>query len=94
MREERGLRAKYVAERSGYTPSHLSKIESKADISVEEFGRVMRAMGLKPGDFLENSAGEVAPYLPILDELRQLGPATMPHVRALLEQVVAIVRTA
>lgn len=90
IREERGLKAKYVAGRAGYSPSHLSKIEAKTDISVEEFDRVIRAMDLKPGDYLDNSVGELAPYLAILEDLRRLGPAAVPHLRSMLQQVEAI----
>lgn len=90
LREERGLKAAWVADRAGYAQPHYSKIEAKESISVEEFRRVMAAMDLKAGDHLENSLEDVRPLLPIVEVLKRFTPRAHERVRKMLEEAAGM----
>lgn len=84
LREARGLKAAWVAERAGYSQPHYSKIEAKESIRVEEFVAIMRAMDLRAGDHLENSIEEVKPLMPLVEVLKRFSPNAHERVRQLL----------
>lgn len=56
-----GIKTQALYERAGLNRSHLYKILQKESVSVEEFVRITKAIGLKPGDLLENSVGQLEP---------------------------------
>lgn len=84
LRESRGLKAAWVAERAGYDQPHYSKIEAKESIRVEEFERITRAMDIRPGDLLDNSIEDVKPLLPLVGELKRFDPSDHPYLREIL----------
>lgn len=87
LRVARGHTGAWVAARAGYSQPTYSKIESKKDISVEEFERVMSAMGLRAGDYLDNSNEEIRPLLPIVAQLQKFSPNVLPRVSRMLEEM-------
>lgn len=85
LREQRGVRAAWVAERMGLKHrQQINKIENKKDVSVDEFVAYLSALDIKPGDYLDNSMRDVAPFLPIVEKLRSLHPAVLEEATSLL----------
>jgi hypothetical protein len=68
----------------------LHKIESKKDVSVDEFVAYTTALGLKPGDLLENSGGVRSDLRPLIDEIEKFRPTTLARARDLLRLVDAV----
>ena len=85
LRKARGLQASFVAERAGFTAQHFSKIERKKDLSVDEFVRFTKAMDLLPGDLLENSLGDMAPLLPLVEKLKRFNSSQLAGVADALD---------
>jgi SOS-response transcriptional repressor LexA len=95
MREQRGVKASWMATRLGLKHrQQLHKIESKKDVSVDEFVAYTTALGLKPGDLLENSGGVRSELRPLVDQLEAMNPAAIAHARDLLRVADAIALTA
>jgi hypothetical protein len=88
--DESGLKAQVIYERAGYNREHYYKILKKKDISVDEFSRIAAAIGRKPGDLLENSAADMAPYLPLVEQLRQFSPNALPRIQEMLRAAASM----
>lgn len=78
------MRAQAVYERAGYRREHFYKILNKKDVSVEEFERITTALGKRPGDLLDNSHADLAPILPLVEQLKAFHPDALPRVAVVL----------
>lgn len=92
IRLSKGLQAKFVAERAGFTTSHFAKIEAKDDITVDEFERIMRAMDLKPGDVLENSLGDLSHLMDVVALLRAFPRDSGPALKTIVEGAYGLLK--
>lgn len=87
-RSERGLQAQFVADGAGLSKQQYSAIErGRRAIEVNEFIAIVKAMGYKPGDLLENSGSIREDLKPIVEELQRLHPATLARVHELLRVI-------
>lgn len=82
--DESGLRPQTVYEKAGYRREHFYKILKKKDVSVDEFIRIVGAIGRKPGDLLDNSGGVRPELKPIVEVLERIHPASLGRSRQLL----------
>lgn len=90
-RKAKGLQAQFVASAVGLSKQQFSYLEKgQRSIDVNEFVAIMKAMGYKPGDVLENSGGVREDLKPIVGELEKLRPATIGRVREILRVVDAV----
>lgn len=92
MREQRGIKAAWVAKRLGLKHrQQVNKLESKKDVSVDEFIAYVKALDMKPGDLLENSVGIItAEDQQILEVLRSLTPAVRKRTLRIVVEVAGI----
>lgn len=91
LREDRGVKAAWLAERMGLRHrQQINKIEGKKDVSVDEFVSYTKALDLMPGDLLENSAGDIEPYLPLLKELSRFHPDEMTDILGMLRTTLGM----
>lgn len=85
-RKFRKLTQEQLAERTGYTPSSISQLETGAQGYEEAtLVRLADALGCKPGDLISGPPGEIA----FLHDLRELEPAQRDEVIGLLNDTLA-----
>ncbi len=82
MRTRRGMSQKELAVKVGLTPSFISQLENnQISPSLSSFLQLCAAVAVKPGDFLEGSREETAPWLFPRDKVLSKPPALEDGVR-------------
>lgn len=91
LREERRLTQEEVARRAGLSQVALSRIETRrTSLGVDDFMQIAKALGYRPGDLLENSAGLYADMRPILEQLRTVPPPARSRILRVVEEIVGV----
>lgn len=89
--DAKGWKQLDLAEASGITPSHLSRIFSgERELSLDHLVAIAEALGVKPGDLLENSAGSYAELLPIMKRLTAFTADERYHIGQALESIINV----
>lgn len=90
LREKRGVRAAWLADKLKLARRHIYKIESKKDVTVDEFVSYVSGLDMKPGDLLDNSGGVTPSVKPILDLVSTFQPDTLTQTLRIVEGIAAI----
>lgn len=91
LRESKGRSQADVARSVGFSPAHLARLErNQRGLYVEDFIRIVEALGEKPGNLLPNDLGDISRLKPLIDQLAAIRPELLPRVAAILENVVLL----
>lgn len=91
IREAKGLKQNFVADRAGLTKQQLSRIETGVrDITLNEFVAIARAMGEEPGDLLPSTGGVAMDLRPLVELLSELSTSSRRRAAIILEQLAEL----
>lgn len=91
LRESKGRSQVDVARAVGISPAHLARLESnQRGLYVEDFVKIVEALGEKPGNLLPNELGDIGHLKPLIDRLAALRHDSLPHVTAILGALVML----
>ena len=91
LRESKGRSQADVAKAVSISPAHLARLEAEQrGLYVRDFVSIAEALGEKPGNLLPNDVGALGHVKPLVDRLAAVPPELLPHVTAILAQVVGL----
>ncbi|HEU4887832.1 MAG TPA: helix-turn-helix domain-containing protein [Thermoanaerobaculia bacterium] len=91
LRESKGRSQADVARSVGISPAHLARLEAnQRGLYVEDFIRIVEALGEKPGNLLPNDLGSLSHLKPLIDQLAAIRPELLPSVATILENIVLL----
>lgn len=91
LRESKGRSQADVARSVGISPAHLARLEThQRGLYVEDFIRIVEALGEKPGNLLSNDLGDISHLKPLIDQLAAIRPELLPRVAAIIENVALL----
>lgn len=91
LRESKGRAQAEVARSVGISPAQLARLESnQRGLYVEDFVRIVEALGEKPGNLLPNDIGAIAHLKPLIDRLAKVPPELFPRVSAIIEKIILL----
>lgn len=91
LRESKGRSQADVARSVGISPAQLARLESsQRGLYLEDFVRIVEALGEKPGNLLANDLGDIGHLKPLIDRLAAVQPEFLPRVAAILAKVVLL----
>lgn len=75
----------------GISPAHLARLEmSQRGLYLDDFVRIVEALGEKPGNLLPNDLGDLSRLKPIIDRLAAVRPECLVAVGAIVNDVVQL----
>jgi len=91
LRESTGRGQAEVARSVGISPAQLARLESnQRGLYVEDFVRIVEALGEKPGNLLPNDIGDIGHLKPLIDRLAAVRPEFLKRVSAIIEKIVLL----
>ncbi len=91
LRESKGRAQAEVARSVGISPAQLARLESnQRGLYVEDFVRIVEALGEKPGNLLLNDIGNIGHLKPLIDKLARIRPELLPRVSTIIEKIVLL----
>ena len=91
LRESKGRLQAEVARSVGISPAHLARLESnQRGLYVEDFVRIVEALGEKPGNLLSNDVGDIGHLKPLIDRLAAVRPEFLSRVSTIIEKLVLL----
>ena len=91
LRESKGRGQAEVARSVGISPAQLARLESnQRGLYVEDFVRIVEALGEKPGNLLSNDIGDIGHLKPLIDRLASIRPEFLPRVSTIIEKIVLL----
>jgi len=91
LRESKGRGQAEVARSVGISPAQLARLEAnQRGLYVEDFVRIVEALGDKPGNLLPNDIGDIGRLKPIIDRLAAVKPEFLARVSTIIEKVVLL----
>jgi transcriptional regulator with XRE-family HTH domain len=91
LRESKGRAQAEVARSVGISPAQLARLESnQRGLYVEDFVRIVEALGEKPGNLLSNDIGNIGHLKPLIDRLARVRPELLPRVSSIIEKLVLL----
>jgi transcriptional regulator with XRE-family HTH domain len=92
LRESKGRAQAEVARSVGISPAQLARLESnQRGLYVDDFVRIVEALGEKPGNFLPNDNGDIGHLKPIIDRLAGVQPEFLQQVSTIIENIVLLI---
>ncbi len=91
LRESKGRLQAEVARSVEISPAHLARLESnQRGLYIEDFVRIVEALGEKPGNLLSNDLGNIGHLKPLIDRLAAVPPELLPRVSTIIEKLVLL----
>jgi len=91
LRESKGRGQAEVARSVGISPAQLARLESnQRGLYVEDFVRIVEALGDKPGNLLANDLGDIGHLKPLIDRLAAVRPEFLARVSTIIEKIVLL----
>lgn len=91
IRESKGLSQASVAKAVGISPAHLARLESgKRGLYLDDFVRIVEALGDKPGNLLPNDLGTIGHVKPLIDRLSTVDEKVLAHIAAIVDRVIRL----
>jgi transcriptional regulator with XRE-family HTH domain len=91
LREAKGRSQVDVARSVEISPAQLARLESnQRGLYVEDFVRIVLALGEKPGNLLPNDVGDIGRLKPLIDRLAAVRPDLLPRVAAIIEKIILL----
>jgi transcriptional regulator with XRE-family HTH domain len=91
LRESKGRSQAAVAREVSISPAHLARLEAEQrGLYIDDFVAIAQALGEKPGNLLPNDVGAIGHLKPLVDQLATVRPEMLPHVVAILGEVVLL----
>ncbi|HEV7239352.1 MAG TPA: helix-turn-helix transcriptional regulator [Thermoanaerobaculia bacterium] len=91
LRESKGRGQAEVARSVGISPAQLARLESnQRGLYVEDFVRIIEALGEKPGNLLPNDIGDIGHLKPLIDRLAAIRPEFLKRVSTIIEKIVLL----
>lgn len=91
LRESTGRGQAEVARSVGISPAQLARLESnQRGLYVEDFVRIVEALGEKPGNLLSNDIGDIGHLKPLIDRLASVRPEFLQRVSTIVEKIVLL----
>lgn len=91
LRESKGRGQAEVARSVGISPAQLARLESnQRGLYVEDFVRIVEALGEKPGNLLSNDIGDIGHLKPLIDRLASVRPEFLQRVSTIIEKIVLL----
>ena len=91
LRESKGRGQAEVARSVGISPAQLARLESnQRGLYVEDFVRIVEALGEKPGNLLPNDLGDFGHLKPLIDRLSGVEPEFLARVSSIIERIVLL----
>ena len=92
LRESKGRLQAEVARSVEISPAHLARLESdQRGLYVEDFVRIVEALGEKPGNLLPNDIGDIGHLKPLIDRLAALPSILLPRISKIIESLALLV---
>lgn len=80
-----------VARSVGISPAQLARLEAdKRGLYLEDFIKLVEALGEKPGNLLPNDLGQIGHLKPLIDRLSSVRPEFLPRVTSILARIVLL----
>ncbi len=91
LRESKGRAQAEVARSVGISPAQLARLESnQRGLYLEDFVRIVEALGEKPGNLLPNDIGNIGHLKPLIDRLARVRPELFSRVSTIIEKLVLL----
>lgn len=91
LRESKGRSQAEVARTVGISPAQLARLEAnKRGLYVEDFVRIVEALGEKPGNLLPNDLGDIGHMKPLIDRLSSVRPELFSRLAAIIGSIVLL----
>src|SRR6185436_12286905 len=91
LRESKGRGQAEVARSVGISPAQLARLESnQRGLYVEDFVRIVEALGEKPGNLLSNDIGDIGHLKPLIDRLASVRPEFLARVSTIMQKIVLL----
>ena len=91
LRESKSRSQADVARSVGISAAHLARLEtSQRGLYLEDFIRIVEALGEKPGNLLPNDLGNIGHLKPLIDRLSTVRLEFLPRVAAIVTKVVTL----
>lgn len=91
LRESKGRGQAEVARSVGISPAQLARLESnQRGLYVEDFVRIVEALGDKPGNLLPNDLGDIGHLKPVIDRLAGVRPEFLTRVSTIIDKIVLL----
>ena len=92
LRESKGRLQAEVARSVGISPAHLARLESNLrGLYVEDFVRIVEALGEKPGNLLPNDIGEIGHLKPLIDRIAAMPPELLPRISRIIDSLALLI---
>jgi len=91
LRESKARTQAEVARSVGISPAQLARLESnQRGLYVEDFIRIVEALGEKAGNLLPNDMGDIGHLKPLIDRLATVPADLLPRVAMIIEKIVRL----
>jgi transcriptional regulator with XRE-family HTH domain len=95
LREAKERTQAEVARSVGISPAQLARLESnQRGLYVDDFVRIVEALGERAGNLLPNDLGDLARLKPLIDRLASVSPELLQHLAAIIDDAILLAQAA